>query len=90
MSKIEIDEDFKNRLLSSYQIDAPQLEQLLDELGEYFSYEVKDFIPIRHQELQRAGLKNEQIYQQIQKELKAYRFIGPCLSLRQIRRIIYG
>ncbi len=60
------------------------------DLGEYFSKDVKEYISQKHKQLHEEGMKNEQIYNQIQKELKERRFPGPELSVRQIRRVIYG
>ncbi|OQY32912.1 MAG: hypothetical protein B6241_09640 [Spirochaetaceae bacterium 4572_59] len=90
MAKIYLDEQFKFYLLSSYPIDESLLDHLLEDMGEYFSKDVRDFISLRHQELHREGMKNDQIYGQIQKELKERRFAGPDMSIRQIRRAIYG
>lgn len=90
MAKIELDETFKNYLLSSYPIDESLLNSLLDDMGEYLLQDVGDFIFKRHREMQKQGVKNERIYEKIQKELKTRSFAGPELSLRQIRRAIYG
>lgn len=90
MAKITLDEQFKSYLLSSYPIDESYLNHLIEDLGDYFSTDVKDFIGLRHQQLQKEGLKNNEIYLQIHDELKKRRFVAPELSLRQIRRIIYG
>lgn len=90
MAKIYLDEQFKSYLMSTYPIDVSLLEHLLEDMGEYFSKDVREFISLRHQELHREGMKNDQIYGQIQKELKERRFAGPDMSIRQIRRAIYG
>ncbi len=90
MAKINLDEKLKNYLLSAYPIDESLLNHIVDDIGEYYSFEVKEFISVRHRQLHHLGMKNEQIYLKIQKELKERRFIGPDMSLRQIRRVIYG
>lgn len=90
MAKVYLDEQFKNYLISTYPVDASLLDHLLEDLGEYFSKDVSEFISLRHQELHREGMKNDQIYGQIQIELKERRFAGPDMSIRQIRRAIYG
>ncbi len=90
MANIFLDDQFKSYLLSTYPIDENLLDNLLDDLGAYFSRDVKEFISVRHQELHREGLKNDMIYEQIRKELKTRRFPGPEMSIRQIRRAIYG
>ena len=90
MAKIFLDEQFKSYLISTYPIEESLLNHLIEELGGYFSRDVKDFISLRHQELHRQGMKNCQIYEQIRLELKERRFIGPDMTIRQIRRAIYG
>ena len=47
-------------------------------------------IQARHLELKAQGLNNEDIYTSIQQEIEKRRFKAPSLSIRQIRRIIYG
>lgn len=90
MAKIEIEESFRQYLLSAYPVDEAVLDRLIDDLGEYFLKDRNEFIVQRHQFLHREGRKNEEIYRQIQKELKNRPFAGPEMSLRQIRRAIYG
>ncbi|MDC7234498.1 MAG: hypothetical protein PQJ58_14795 [Spirochaetales bacterium] len=90
MAKIRIEENFRNHLLSSYPLEEEVLDHLLDDLGEYFSDDLPDFISRRHQQLQREGLKNTEIYKRIQKEIEERRFTAGSLSIRQIRRSIYG
>ncbi|MBN2655508.1 MAG: hypothetical protein JXR86_00500 [Spirochaetales bacterium] len=90
MAKMELEESFRQYLLSSYPIDEALLQHLLDDLGEYFLKAPEDFIVQRHRQLQRRGMKNEEIYRRIQSELKSRPFAGPDMSLRQIRRAVYG
>ena len=90
MAKITLDDQFKNYLLSAYPVDESLLNHLVEDLGDYFSKDTKEFICLRHQELHNEGLRNSEIYIQIQKELKERRFAAPEMSVRQIRRAIYG
>lgn len=90
MENIVIDKDFESYLLSRINIAQKDLYNLLDELSGYFNREVQEFIQERHFELQQQGLKNNTIFQQIQKEIQQRRFCAPELTIRQIRRIIYG
>ena len=48
------------------------------------------FIARRHDELQRQGLPNREIYTQLMRELDAWRFTSPPYTERQIRRRVYG
>jgi hypothetical protein len=90
MAKINLDDQFRNHLLSSYPVSAELLDHLLEDLGDYFSLKVHDFIGMRHRELQKEGFSNSEIYSLIQDEVKHRRFASSELSIRQIRRIIYG
>ena len=90
MSRTKIDESFRQYLLSSYPVDKSMLDHLIDDLAEYFRKVPEDFIRHRHNELQLQGMKNEEIYRAIQEEMKSRLFAGPKMSLRQIRRAIYG
>lgn len=62
------------------------VSETLDCLG----FELDEYIARRHTELQGAGCTGEQIYQRIADELPRLRFKAPALSVRQIRRRIYG
>lgn len=90
MSDIRLDEEFEQHLLSSYSLGKKELYSLLDDLSGAFDSSVESYIQKRHLALQKEGKKNAFIYDAIQKELKTHRFIGPDLTVRQIRRVIYG
>jgi len=70
--------------------DRHRAEHLVDEILHYFNDTPEAFITRRHRELQQAGLNNPKIYALIAEELKTRRFHCPAMSLRQIRRVIYG
>lgn len=56
----------------------------------YFGESVEAFVRRRHRELRARGMANEQIFERIVSELAQRRVAPPELSLRQVRRIIYG
>lgn len=62
---------------------------VLDVLA-YFGESVEEFVRRRHRELRAAGLGNEAIFQLIAEELPRRAVAPPTLSLRQLRRIVYG
>ena len=64
--------------------------RLVAEVLHFFDETPEDFIIRRHRELQQDGFSNTEIYTRIEAELEAHRFTNPPLSLRQIRRVIYG
>jgi hypothetical protein len=71
-------------------LDPAQAKRLVDDVLSYLSESVDDFVRRRHAVLLRLGRRNPEIYTTIAAELAARRFPPPLLSIRQIRRIIYG
>jgi hypothetical protein len=67
-----------------------QLGRLVDEVTAYFSESLEEFVTRRHAELQRDDVRNQDIFERIERELRARRFASAPLSVRQIRRIVYG
>jgi len=64
--------------------------RVIDEVVNYFSETVDEFVRRRHAELRADGLRNEAIYDRIREELHGRRFAAPPLTRRQVRRMIYG
>ncbi|XAY05323.1 hypothetical protein DSM112329_02172 [Paraconexibacter sp. AEG42_29] len=60
------------------------------EVMAWFSEDASAFVRRRHRELQRRGTPNAEAYAQIAAELAARPVAGPSLSVRQVRRVIYG
>ncbi|MCG8568581.1 MAG: hypothetical protein MJB14_00440 [Spirochaetes bacterium] len=81
---------FIDYLKQYYSLSDQQINHLMEDFQQFYQHNLNDFIQLRHQALKHAGLKNEEIYQKILSEIKEQRFSVSDLSLRQIRRIIYG
>jgi hypothetical protein len=60
-----------------------------DVLG-YFSEPAEAFVRRRHRELHSQGITNDRAFELIAAELPLRRVAAPRLSLRQLRRIVYG
>ena len=56
----------------------------------YFAETAEDFVRRRHAELRARGLTNDQIFEHVAAELPLRRVAPPELSVRQLRRIVYG
>lgn len=65
-------------------------QRTVAEVLDYFSETTEAFVRRRHRELQRRGLANSESLVAIAGELPRRRVAPPQLSLRQIRRVIYG
>lgn len=73
-----------------YGLSEEELGLLIDDLRAFTDETLEDFVRRRHGELQREGLRNDAIYRRLAEEAASGRFRCPELSLRQVRRIIYG
>ena len=82
--------EFKTYVTTTYALNENDFERLLEDINVFYDLEIKDFIRIRHLELKSNGLKNDQIYAFLKKEIEARRFKNGQISERQIRRMIYG
>jgi hypothetical protein len=56
----------------------------------YFSDTTEEFVRRRHRELQLRGERNDEIFARIGAELRTWPVRSPELSVRQLRRIVYG
>lgn len=65
------------------------LRVVLDVLA-YFDETIEDYVRRRHRELQGQGLVNAAIFERIEADLKYRAVAPPRLTLRQLRRIVYG
>jgi hypothetical protein len=86
----ELSPERRRYLEEKYALETDELKLLLDDLWAFTDETADEFVRRRHGELQRAGMRNDAIYRRLAAEASAGRFRGPDLSLRQVRRIIYG
>ena len=83
-------EDLVIHLTNLCPLSDHEARRVVREIHAYYTESTESFVIRRHGELQRLGLANRAIYQQIIVELDHRRFPAPVLSQRQIRRLIYG
>jgi len=89
-SRPEFMEALIRRLQDVTALTDAQAEAIIAEVFDACERDVDAFIQDRHSQLQRQGYRGDEIYEQIRCELEQWRFTSPALSLRQIRRRIYG
>ena len=63
---------------------------MLDDVFALMDETVEQYVTRRHLELQRDGLRNDQIFVRLAEECASWRFRAPSLTTRQLRRIVYG
>ena len=79
-----------NHLCRNSRLTEGEAEHVVAEVLCYYSESVEDFVRRRHQELQTQGLSNNVIFSALANEVQLHRFVGKPLTIRQIRRAIYG
>jgi hypothetical protein len=65
-------------------------DRVVSDVIAYFGETAEEFVRRRHGELQDRQLKNAEIWPVIVAELGHRPVAAPCLSQRQLRRIVYG
>ncbi|NKB78163.1 MAG: hypothetical protein GKR96_14305 [Gammaproteobacteria bacterium] len=90
MNSNQTHQELINHLTHTTQLTPNQAHRLLDEVLAYFNEPIELFVQRRHQQLQDSGYKNVDIFSIIEQELISSRFPAPSLSIRQLRRLIYG
>jgi hypothetical protein len=79
-----------DRLVATTTLAPEHAARVVDDLIELLDETVEQFVQRRHAELQREGLRNEEIFGRLADECATWRFRAPTLSPRQLRRIVYG
>ncbi|MEV3983491.1 hypothetical protein [Nonomuraea sp. NPDC049758] len=83
-------EDLIAHLTRTSALGPGEAARVVADVLSYFSEPVEEFVRRRHGELKTRGLTNDEIFPRIAAELPARRVAAPELSLRQLRRIVYG
>ncbi|MEU6733901.1 hypothetical protein [Streptomyces physcomitrii] len=83
-------EDLVDHLTRSTPLSRGEALRVVQDVLAYFDETAEDFVRRRHRELRGQGLVNAAIFERIEADL-AYRAVAPPqLTLRQLRRIVYG
>lgn len=83
-------EDLIAHLTRTTSLGPGEAARVVAEVVAYFSESAEEYVRRRHGEMKARGLTNERIFPCIAAELSARRVAAPELSLRQLRRIVYG
>jgi hypothetical protein len=87
---LHADPELVDRLCDAYGLESSMAERIVEEVLLAYGDTVEEWVRSRHIRLQRQGLNNQSIYRTIAAELGGRRFSAEALSIRQIRRLIYG
>ena len=88
--EVPVDDDLVAHLVHSTPLSPAEAARVVAEVVAYFGESVGDYVRRRHSELKRRGLTNDRIFDEVIAELSDRRFTAPQLSVRQLRRLVYG
>ncbi|MFF3667980.1 hypothetical protein [Microtetraspora malaysiensis] len=83
-------EDLIAHLTRTTALGPGEAARVVADVLTYFGEPVDEYVRRRHGELQSKGFSNDKIFPRISAELSGRRVAAPELSLRQLRRIVYG
>ncbi|GII80277.1 hypothetical protein Sru01_52590 [Sphaerisporangium rufum] len=83
-------DDLITHLVRTSSLGPGEAARVVAEVVAYFSESAEEYVRRRHGEMKARGRTNEQIFPVIAAELAARPVAPPGLSLRQLRRIVYG
>ncbi|QYC43309.1 hypothetical protein Nocox_28605 [Nonomuraea coxensis DSM 45129] len=83
-------EDLIAHLIRTSALGPGEAARVVADVLAYFSETAEEYVRRRHGELKARGLTNDEIFPRIAAELRGRRVAAPELSLRQLRRIVYG
>ncbi|GHA47236.1 hypothetical protein GCM10010372_53930 [Streptomyces tauricus] len=83
-------DDLVDHLTRSSALSRGEALRVIQDVLAYFDETTEDYVRRRHRELQAQGLVNSAIFERITADLKYRAVAPPELTLRQVRRIVYG
>ncbi|MEU5091552.1 hypothetical protein [Streptomyces sp. NPDC021356] len=83
-------DELVDHLTRSTPLNRGEALRVIQDVLAWFDETTEEFVRRRHRELQAQGLVNAEIFERIAAELKYRAVAPPELSLRQLRRIVYG
>ena len=82
--------DLQNHVTQTYGIRTEEFPRLYEAFAAFFDVTLEEYVGRRHLELQKAGMRNQDIYAALLREVTDMRFAERDVTERQIRRLIYG
>jgi hypothetical protein len=85
-----VHDDLIDHLVRTTPLQRGEAARIVWDVLAYFDETTEEFVRRRHRELQSRGQRNAQIFERIASELPHRAVAPPELTLRQLRRIVYG
>ncbi|GAA2090057.1 hypothetical protein GCM10009801_54740 [Streptomyces albiaxialis] len=89
-ARTPVHEDLIDHLVRTTPLQRGEAARVVLDVLAYFDETTTEFVRRRHREMQAKGLTNAEIFDRITEELPHRAVAPPELSLRQLRRIVYG
>ncbi|MFF7470367.1 hypothetical protein [Streptomyces sp. NPDC008092] len=83
-------DELVDHLMRSSPLSRGEALRVIQDVLAYFDETTADYVRRRHRELQAEGLVNVEIFDRIAADLKYRAVAPPDLTLRQLRRMVYG
>ncbi|MEU5535262.1 hypothetical protein [Streptomyces sp. NPDC020362] len=83
-------EELVDHLMRSTPLNRGEALRVVQDVLAFFDETTQDYVRRRHRELQTQGLQNTEIFERIEADLKYRAVAPPELTLRQLRRMVYG
>ncbi|MFI9645989.1 hypothetical protein ACIHAA_06790 [Streptomyces sp. NPDC052040] len=83
-------DELVDHLTRSTTLNRGEALRVVQDVLAYFDETAEEFVRRRHRELQSQGLMNAVIFERIEADLRYRTVAPPELTLRQLRRIVYG
>lgn len=83
-------DELVDHLTRSTPLSRGEALRVVQDVLAFFGETTQEYVRRRHRELQAQGLVNAEIFQRIEADLKYRAVAPPELTLRQLRRMVYG
>ncbi|MEU9341682.1 hypothetical protein AB0D74_10720 [Streptomyces sp. NPDC048278] len=83
-------DELVDHLMRSSPLSRGEALRVIQDVLAYFDETTADYVRRRHRELQAEGLVNAEIFDRIAADLQYRAVAPPELTLRQLRRMVYG
>ncbi|GGW36410.1 hypothetical protein GCM10010503_10380 [Streptomyces lucensis JCM 4490] len=83
-------DELLDHLTRSTPLSRGEALRVVQDVLAFFDETTQEFVRRRHRELQAQGLVNAEIFERIEADLKYRAVAPPELTLRQLRRMVYG
>lgn len=87
---LRVHEELVDHLTRSTPLSRGEALRVIQDVLAFFDETTQDYVRRRHRELQAQGLQNAAIFERIDADLKYRAVAPPELTLRQLRRMVYG